>query len=32
VLGVDVDGGLVLDTGSSGVQRVVSGEVSVRPC
>jgi BirA family biotin operon repressor/biotin-[acetyl-CoA-carboxylase] ligase len=32
VIGVDVDGGLLLDTGSAGVQRVVSGEVSVRPC
>ncbi len=32
VLGVDVDGGLLLDTGSAGVQRVASGEVSVRPC
>ena len=32
VMGVDVDGGLLLDTGSAGVQRVMSGEVSVRPC
>lgn len=32
VLGVDVDGGLLVDCGSAGVQRVVSGEVSVRPC
>jgi BirA family biotin operon repressor/biotin-[acetyl-CoA-carboxylase] ligase len=32
VVGVDAEGGLLLDTGSAGVQRVVSGEVSVRPC
>jgi BirA family biotin operon repressor/biotin-[acetyl-CoA-carboxylase] ligase len=32
VLGVDVDGGLLLASDASGVQRVISGEVSVRPC